>query len=162
MSTAVHRSPNKRWRSNFNPWNFPNNMLALANYNETSGFWPRVRASLSGLKNTPNGRCAPPIAASLLTIKKKIPETKGFPSGPNSDRQGHISFHWAKLHPTELHCTYWATMHPPELPGTLMSYAAPYWATLHPTKLCCIQLSNAAYYLSYAAPYLSYTLHPLS
>ncbi len=64
---------------------------------------------------------------------------------------GHIPFHWAKLHPYELHCTllsydapYWATMHPPELSGTLVSYAEPSWATLHPTKLCCIQLIYAA------------------
>ncbi len=50
----------------------------------------------------------------------------------------------------------------PELCGTLMSYAAPYWATLHTTKLCCIQLSDAAPYLTCAAHYLNYTLHPLS
>jgi hypothetical protein len=33
-------------------------------------------------------------------------------------RQGRISFHWAKLHPNELHCT-------------LLSYYAPSWATRH-------------------------------
>ncbi len=38
-------------------------------------------------------------------IKNKLfPETKCFPSGLNSGCQGHIFFHWAKLHPTELHC----------------------------------------------------------
>ena len=48
-------------------------------------------------------------------------------------RQGHIFFHKAKLHPTELHCTflsyavpYSATLHSPELCSTLLSYAAPY------------------------------------
>ncbi len=84
----------------------------------------------------------PPIAASLLAQKYKnkvFPDTKCLPSGPNSGRQGHIFFQWAKLHPTELRCT-------------LLSYAAPYWATLHPTKLCCTLLSYAALYLSFAAP----------
>ncbi len=66
------------------------------------------------------GRCAPPppvhrrFAASYSFPKNKnnlIPETKCFLSGPNSGRQGRISFHWSKLHPTELHCT-------------LLSYAA--------------------------------------
>jgi hypothetical protein len=64
-------------------------------------FWAHLPAK--------RGAACPPIAASLLPQKLKInklfPETKCFPSGPNSDRQGRISFHWAKLHPTELHCT---------------------------------------------------------
>ncbi len=37
----------------------------------------------------------PPIAASLLLI---YPQS--FSSGPNSGRQGRLSFHWSKLHPT--------------------------------------------------------------
>ncbi len=45
---------------------------------------------------------------------------------------------------------------------TLSSYAALNAATLHPNKLCCVQLSSAAHYWSYAAPYLKYMLHPLS
>jgi hypothetical protein len=57
---------------------------------------------------------------------KHFPETKCFPSGPNSGARGiYLS--------TGLSCTllsyiapYWATMHPPALWGTLMSYAAPY------------------------------------
>ncbi len=63
-------------------------------------------------------------------------------SGPTSGRQGRIFFHWAKLHPTELHwtllsyaATSWATLCP------ILSYPAPCWAMMHPTELCCIQLS---------------------
>ncbi len=53
------------------------------------------------------------FAAPPKIFKNKLfPETKCFPSGPNSGRQGRISFHWAKLHPTELHCA-------------LLSYDAP-------------------------------------
>ncbi len=88
----------------------------------TSGFWPRVRARalrapvfLSSLTHK-TGRCAPPRPSQVRCspqIKNKLfPETKGLPSGPNSGRQGHIFFHWAKLHPTKLRCT-------------LLSYAAP-------------------------------------
>ncbi len=119
----------------------------------TSGFWPRVRARalrapvFLGSLPRPPLLCAPPppIAASLHPpkVKKNILETKCFPSGPYSGRQGHISFHWTKLHPSELHCTFliyaatsWAPLHPYELHCTLLSYAA--------TKLCCIQLSYAA------------------
>ncbi len=59
------------------------------------------------------GRCAPPpaFAASLILIyPPKLflrPEL-----GPPGVR---ISIHWAKLHPSELHCIYWATLHPIEL-----------------------------------------------
>jgi hypothetical protein len=82
---------------------------------ETSGFWPRVRVRALRapvfLDSLPHqtGRCAhsPPIAASMLHIY-----TQNLPSGPNSVRQGRISFHWAKLHPSELHCI-------------LLSYAEP-------------------------------------
>jgi hypothetical protein len=83
----------------------------------------------------------------------QLPETKCFPSGPNSGRQGRIyfsaglscillsfiAFLWAMLHRFELRCT-------------LLTYAAPYWATLHPSKLCRNQLSYAAPNLSWAAP----------
>jgi hypothetical protein len=118
-------------------------------YNTTSGFWPRVRARalrapvfLGSLPRPSQLRCSPKIKYKLFQ------ETKCLPSGPNSDRQGHIFFHWAQLHPTELRCT-------------LMSYAVPPWTTLHPielmamlhpTKLCCTLLSYTAPYLSYAAP----------
>jgi hypothetical protein len=85
-------------------------ILLHAYYKRTSGFWPRVRARPFGRIATPNGalRAPPPIAASLLPPKIKInlfPETKCLPSGPNSGRQGHIFFHRAKLHRTELRCT---------------------------------------------------------
>ena len=83
----------------------------------TSGFWPRVRARalrapvFLGPLVRQTGRCAPPpppIAASLLPQKyrnKLFPETKCLPSGSNSGCLGHIFFHWAKLHHTELRCT---------------------------------------------------------
>jgi hypothetical protein len=123
----------------------------------TSVFWPRVRARalrapvFLGSLTHQKGRCAPPRQSQLrcfLFFKNKnnlFPETKCFPSGPNSGRQGHISFHWAKLHPTELHCTLlsyaatsWASLCP------ILSYPAPCWATMHRTELCCIQLSYVA------------------
>ena len=70
----------------------------------------------------PMGRCAP-----LKKKKKNIfPETKCLPSGPTSGRQGHIFFHWAKLHPSELRCNLLSFAAPPELRCTLLSYAAPY------------------------------------
>jgi hypothetical protein len=69
-------------------------------------------------------------------------------------------FHWAKLHPTELHCILLSYAAPSWARCTLMSYTAPYWATLyflgmlhslHP-ELSCI--------LSYIAPFWA-TLHPI-
>ncbi len=55
------------------------------------------------------------------------------PFWPKLSRQGRIFFHWAKLHPTELHCIllnyvapFSAPLHPPELRCTLWIYAAPY------------------------------------
>jgi hypothetical protein len=81
----------------------------------TSGFWPRVRARalrapviLISLPS-PTGRCAPPptyrsFAAFIYTPKLSLRSELG--------RQGRISFHWAKLHPTELYCV-------------LLNYAAP-------------------------------------
>jgi hypothetical protein len=112
----------------------------------TSGFWPRVRARALrapvffwAYKHAKRGAARPPpMAASLLLIhppkikNKLFPETKCSPSGPNSGR-GRLSFHWAKLHPTELHCI-------------LLSYATPSWTTLNPNKLNCTLLS-------YATPY---------
>ena len=74
---------------------------------KTSGFWPRVRARVLRTPvilshATPNGALRapppPPIAASLLLF---IPQS--FPL-IRTVRQGSISFHWAKLYPTELHC----------------------------------------------------------
>ncbi len=92
-------------------------------YIRTSGFWPRVCARalrapvfLGSLKRQ-TGAARPPhrsCYAAPPKIKNKLfPETQCFPAGPNSGRQGRISFHWAKLHPNELQCT-------------LLSYAAPY------------------------------------
>ncbi len=87
----------------------------------TSGFCPRVRAAcaartrLFGLSNMANGalrapllqlRCSPPPQ------KKTISGNKMLPFRPKLAPPGRISFHWAKLHPTELHCT-------------LLSYTAP-------------------------------------
>ncbi len=123
------------------------------------------------------GRCAPPPAycsfAASPKIKINIPGTKCFLFGPNSGRQGRISFHWAKL------CTLlsysgpsWSTLHPPKLRCTLMSYTAPYGATLHPIKLCCILWAKlhpselSCTLLRYAAPFwatvnpICATLHP--
>jgi hypothetical protein len=78
-------------------------------------------------------------------------------------RQGRISFHWAKLHPTEL-------LHPNELHCTLLRYAVslryaafnwvtlhPIWAKLRPKSYAAIcELSWALLsctLMSYAAPY---------
>jgi hypothetical protein len=75
---------------------------------ETSGFWPRVRARalrapvFFRLINMQNGalRAPPPIAASLLLIY-----TPKLSLRPELGQSGvRISFHWAKLHPPELHC----------------------------------------------------------
>jgi hypothetical protein len=126
----------------------------------TSGFWPRVCARalrapvFLGSLPSPTGRCAPPthcsFAASPKIKNKLFPETKCFPSGPNSGRQ-EIYFSNGQAAP------YWATLHLTELRYTHVSYAAPYWATLHPTKLCCIQVSYAAPYLSFTDPKSSAT-----
>jgi hypothetical protein len=85
---------------------------------------------------------------------------------PNSVRQGLLSFHCDKLHPTEIHrillsytAPSWALLHPNELHCTLLSYDVS-------SKLCCISLSYAApselscTLLSYAAP-LWATLYPI-
>jgi hypothetical protein len=69
-------------------------------YVPTSGFWPRVRCvhpSFWAHWHCKRGAARPPVAASLLPPPKNklFPETKCFPSGPNSVRQGRISFHWA-------------------------------------------------------------------
>jgi hypothetical protein len=123
-----------------------------------------ARTRLSGPINSTKGalRAPPPRPSQLrcfLLPKNKnnrFPETKCFPSGPNSGCQGRISFHWAKLHPTELHCTLlsyaatsWVTLCP------ILSYPAPCWAKKHPTELCCIQLSYLALRFTLWA-----TLHP--
>jgi hypothetical protein len=71
-------------------------------------FWTHYHAQ--------RGAARPPAHRSFAAppkIKNKLfPEIKCLPSGLNSGRQGHIFFHWAKLHPTELR-------------STLLSYAAP-------------------------------------
>ncbi len=59
------------------------------------------------------------------------------PFWPKLSRQGRIFFHWAKLHPTELHCI-------------LLNYVAPFSAPLHPPELRCI-LDLGGTLLSYAA-----------
>jgi hypothetical protein len=90
------------------------------------------------LRAPPLGPVHRSIAASCSSPKNKnnlFPE-KNFPSGPNSGRQGRISFHWAQLHPTELH-------------GTLLSYAATSWAALCSILLSCVELRCTL--LSYAA-----------
>ncbi len=127
------------------PYRFP-----VAFYIGTSGFWPRVRARalrapvFLGSLPRPTGRCAPPRPSQLRCSPKNnknwlFPETKCFPSGPNSGSHGRIFFHWAKLHPTELHsilqsysAPFWAPLRPPELRCTLLSFAAFHWATPHP------------------------------
>jgi hypothetical protein len=106
------------------------NNLQLSRRRGISGFWPRVRGRalcapiFLGPLIHQMGRYAPPHRsfADPTKIKNKLfPETKCFPSGPNSDRQGCIFS-------TGLGCTQ-------------LSYIVAYWAMLHPTKLCCIQLS---------------------
>jgi hypothetical protein len=94
----------------------------------TSWFWPRVCAARTRLFwahcYVQRGAAHRSFAAPPKIKNQLFSETKCFPSGPNSGRQGRIFFHWAKLHPTELHCS-------------LLSYAAPYLVTLHPSELCC-------------------------
>jgi hypothetical protein len=101
---------------------FPNTTILI-----TSGFWPRVRARalrapvFLGSLTRQKGRCAPPppVHSSFAASHSSKIKTTYFlkqnaslqASGPNPGRQGRISFRWAKLHPTELHCT-------------LLSYAA--------------------------------------
>jgi hypothetical protein len=90
------------------------NFLQIQYYISTSGFWPRVRARALRapviLISLPSqtGRCAPPayrsFAAFIYPPKLSLRSELG--------RHGCISFHWAKLHPTELNCV-------------LLSYAAP-------------------------------------
>ncbi len=79
-------------------------------YKQTSGVWPRVRARalrspvFFGLINMPNRalRVPPAFAASLILIypPKLFLRPELGPPGV------HISIHWAKLHPSELHCIY--------------------------------------------------------
>jgi hypothetical protein len=105
-------------------------------------------------------RCVPPAHRSFAAPPKNklFPETKCFPSGLNSSRQGRTIFHWAKLHLTELHCTllsyaspFWATLcpksytAPSELSCNLLSSAVPFWATLHPSELRCTLLSYTSH-----------------
>jgi hypothetical protein len=79
--------------------------VSRGHYCITSGFWPRVRARtlpapvFLGSLLHPTGHCAPPHPSQLrCSYKSKnnrlFPETKYFPSGPNSGRQreGHIFF----------------------------------------------------------------------
>ena len=61
--------------------------------------------------------------------------------------QWRIFFHWAKLHPTELHCillSYAAPLHSLELHCTLLSCAEFNWATPHPMWAKLHPLSQAA------------------
>jgi hypothetical protein len=135
----------------------------------------RAPVFLSSLTHKP-GRSTPPRPSQFRCspqIKKKLfPETKGLPSGPNSGRQGHIFFHWAKLHPTKLRCTLlsyaappWSTLHPIEQRCTLLSYAAFQWAMLHPIwtllhpKSYATPSELSCTLLSYAAPFWA-KLHP--
>ncbi len=83
-------------------------------------FWP--------LKHSQRGAARPPpIAAPLLLIYHPKLSLR-----PELGRQGRLSFHWAKLHPTELHCI-------------LLSYAAPSWAPLHSNELQCTLLWYAVH-----------------
>ena len=101
----------------------------VAVISKTSGFWPRVRA---------RALRAPVFLGSLLRpsqLRCFLFTPQNLSSGPNSGHQGRLSFHWSKLHPTELlvHCI-------------LLSYAAPSWAPLHPNELRCTLMS-------YTVPY---------
>jgi hypothetical protein len=87
------------------------------------------RTLLFGFIDMPNGALrALPCPSQLRCFPKNkkltISGTKCFPSGPKSGRQGRIFFHWAKLHPPELHCT-------------LQSYSASYLSYAAPYKLRC-------------------------
>ncbi len=123
-------------------------------------FWALCHAQRGAARPLAHGSfAAPPKIKKLNTSRNKMsfrPKLAG--------RQGHIFFHWAKLHPTELRCFLLsynarsrATLHPNELRCTLLSYAAfkwamlhPIWASLHPksyatpSKLSCTLLSCAA------------------
>ncbi len=94
----------------------------------TSGFWPCVRARLSGLIATHNGALRAPRLSQLRCSHKNKKSTiytnKMRPFWPELSCQGRIFFHWAKLHPTELHCI-------------LLNYVAPFWAPLPPPELRC-------------------------
>jgi hypothetical protein len=151
--------------------------LLLFYYLKLVGFGPVFLGSLK--RQTGATRPSHRSFAALPPKNKQFPETKSFPSGPNSGRQGRISFYWAKLHPNELHCILlsydapsWATRHPYELCCTLLSYAAPssyaafnwatphpIWATLHP-KSYTAPSELSCTLLSYAAPFWA-TLHPI-
>ena len=102
----------------------------MSSYLRTSGFWPRVRARALRAPviwshcHARRGAARPPPHLSQLRCFYLSP--KAFHQF-QLDRQGRISFHWAKLHPAELHCT-------------LLSYAAPSWAPLHPNELHCTLL----------------------
>ncbi len=61
------------------------------------------------------GAARPPAHRSFAapTKKSNIYRNKMLPFWPKLSRQGRIFFHWAKLHPTELHCI-------------LLNYVAPF------------------------------------
>ena len=81
----------------------------------TSGFWPRVRARalrapvFLGSYTLSLGAARPPLPIAALLLLIYPPKLS---LRPELGRQGRLSFHWAKLHPTELYCI-------------LLSYAAP-------------------------------------
>jgi hypothetical protein len=100
-------------------------------------FWAHYHAK--------RGAARPPPPPSPSQLRCFLFTPQNFPLGPNSGRQGHISFHWAKLHPTELHCISLSYAAPswraPQLATvrcTLLSYAVPLiyaafnWVRLHP------------------------------
>ncbi len=110
----------------------------------TSGVWSRVRARalrapvFFGLINMPKRalRAPPPaFAASLILIYPP----KLFLRPELRPPWVRISIHWAKLHPSELHCIYWVTLHPNELHCTLLSYGytpQPSWELMRAALYC--------------------------
>ncbi len=97
--------------------------IVIKGYGDTSGFLPRVRARalrapvFLGLLPRLMRRCAPPAHRSFAAppkIKKPtISRIKMLPFWPELEPPVAYIFHWATLHPTELHCI-------------LLSYGAPF------------------------------------
>ncbi len=85
-----------------------------------------------------HNECSPKIYSRWLSVRQKLflSLTLGDRKQNLSKSWGFAEDHWAKLRPTEKHCTllsyaafYGATQHSTELRCTLVSYAAPLWAT---------------------------------
>ncbi len=85
-------------------------IFQIAKTYTTSGFWPRVRAPVFlGSLLRPTGRCAPPAHRSYaapLKIKINYFQKKNVFLQARTRPLGAYIFQWAKLHSSELHCTF--------------------------------------------------------